>query len=316
MDNVTTCCHNLPASIKTVPGDWAYQSAQIEATAIAGTQNTDIEIQTTDGDKVTLSSDITFEVAAVTYQELSRTNSSYRESQGQIVSASVNRNLELTIEGHLDDQEKKEVKMVLINLFKMIKDFISGKESTDEKQSFANLTAISGVKAEVDMSAGLTVAAQASANYISQTPLEAKPEIQQAHASLEPAVSDRMEQLTDRMMGVVKDSGIDPSKILNRLNRRFSKLSDPFINAGPALWHGMRLRRRILENFIGKLKKWMAENETETGVQKQAEAEKAAVPGHSANLETTAAFSQSTLNTARQDIHFAFEYSNADQYPT
>ena len=145
MNSISACCHNLPAAISKTPGDWTYQSAQIEATGIAAKQSTDIVIQTSDGDKVTLSSDISFEVAAATYHELSRTNSSYSESHGQVISASANRNLGLTIEGHLDEQEKKEVELVLMNLYKMINDFMSGNRTMDEKQAFANLTAIGGL---------------------------------------------------------------------------------------------------------------------------------------------------------------------------
>ncbi|MGD8344409.1 MAG: hypothetical protein PVH53_12490, partial [Desulfobacterales bacterium] len=273
-------------------------------------------IQTTDGDKVTLSSDMTFEAAAVTYQELGRTDTRYSESQAQINSAGAYRNLELTIEGHLDEQEKKEVKMVLTRLFKMIKDFMTGRGATDDKQSLANLSTISDVKAEVDMRASLTVASQTSAKYMSETPLQTKPVSQQPRVSHQPEGSDHIDKLTDRMIGVVKDSGVAPSKILDRFNRQISKLSRLFINGGAVIGHGLELRRRILQNFVSKLREWMAENEPETSTHKKAETEKAALPDQSDNLKTTVVFSHTSLNAARQDIHLAFEYSSADQHET
>ena len=314
MDDVLSCCQNPPDPINRVPGNWVYQSAQIEATKIAAAQSTDIEIQTTDGDKVTLSSDITLEAAAVTYQEVSRTSASYSESQGQIISASANRSFELTVEGHLDEQEKKEVKEVLTNLFKMIKDFIAGNGDTEQTQSFTNLGAISEVKAHVDMSARLTTAAQAAAQYVSEIPLHARAVIQQAQTSQQPAVSDRLKKLTDRMIEVVKDSGVEPSKILNGLNRQISMLAGPFRNAEPAVWHGAQLRRRILENFADKLQKWMVGNEAETRLKIPADAEKPITSDHSANIKTSAAVSQTILNTVRQDIHWTFEYALPDQH--
>jgi hypothetical protein len=102
-----------------VQDNWAYQSAQLEKTTITGQQNSDIEIRTADGDKVTLSSDINFESSAVTYEKLGRTGTGYSVSRGQIVSVNASSNLELTVEGSLDELERKEIKAVLANLFKM-----------------------------------------------------------------------------------------------------------------------------------------------------------------------------------------------------
>jgi len=83
MNGLSCSCNNQTDPFNAVQGNWAYQSSQIEKTTIAGEQSTDIEIQTADGDKVTLSSDIKFESTAVTYEELGRTSSSYSKSQVQ-----------------------------------------------------------------------------------------------------------------------------------------------------------------------------------------------------------------------------------------
>jgi hypothetical protein len=87
------------------------------------------------------------------------------------------------------------------------------------------------------------------------------------------------------------------------------------MNDGPATRQGVELRRRILQNLIGKFKKWTEVNESETPLRKKAGAEKPAPPEHVASPETSAVFSQTTLSAARQDIHLAFEYSSADQHP-
>ena len=78
---------------------------------------------------------------------------------------------------------------------------------------------------------------------------------------------------------------------------------------------GVELRRRTLESFIGKLKKWMAANEAQVPLRKEAGTEKTASPEHVASLETSAVFSQTTLSAARQDIHLALEYSSTNQHP-
>lgn len=312
MNSISSCCSNPPEQLREVQGDWAYQSKQIAATAITGGQSTDIEIQTADGDKVTLSSEIKFDSAAVAYQALGRTSSSYSNAKGQMFSAHASAKLELTVEGTLDQQEKKDIKAVLARLYNMVKDFITGKPATDEKVSFANLTSIKAVKAEVDINASITVAAQTSAHYATPTPIQAKPAIQPANPSQSPAISERVDKLTDRMIRFVKDSGVEPSKILDRVNRKLSRLSYKLINAGPAFRHRMRLRRAILENFAEKLQKLTDNNGAGTNIKEQVDTEKTPPPDHPAIAETTATISESILNAARQDFHFELDYSVAD----
>jgi hypothetical protein len=292
--------------------NWAYESAQIAKAEITGEQSTDIQIQTADGDKVTLSLDIKFESSAIVYEKLGQTGTSYSRSQGQIVSANASSELELTVEGTLDEQEKKEIKAVLMNLFKMVKDFLTGNASTDteEVQNFADLTTISKVNAEFDIKTNVTIAAQSYAKHVVQTPVEEKPAIQEAEASNLPAVSKRVDRLTDRMIERVKDSGAEPSEILNRLNKRRSRFSGNFMHAGRAGWHRMRMIKAIMEDFASKLRKLSAENEA--GINKEpAGAEKTANKDDYTVVETTSSVSETILNVASQDFHFEIEYSVA-----
>jgi hypothetical protein len=293
--------------------NWAYQSAQIAKAEITGEQSTDIEIQTADGDKVTLSSDIKFASSAIVYEKQGQTSTGYSQSQGQIISTTANSNLELTVEGTLDEQEKKEIKAVLMNLFKMVKDFITGHASpdTEEVQNFADLTTISKVKAEVDIKAEVTIAAQSYTKYVVQTPVEEKPVTQEAAAPNLPAVSKRVDKLADRMIERVKDSGVEPSEILNRLNRRLSRFSGNFMHAGRAGWHRMRMIKAIMEDFASKLRKLSAENEAETN-KELADAAETVNSGDYTVVETTSAFTETSLNAASQDFHFEMEYSAAD----
>jgi len=66
MNNISSCCYHPSEGLKILPDNWTYESAQIEKTAIAGEQSTDIVIQTADGDKLTLSSEVKFDSSAIT----------------------------------------------------------------------------------------------------------------------------------------------------------------------------------------------------------------------------------------------------------
>jgi len=306
MNSVPPYCCSPPAPSGPRPANWTYQSTQIEKALITGAQSTDIEIQTAEGDKVTLSSNLQFESSAVAYAELGRTSGRYSESRGQLVSVEANSTFELTVEGTLDEQEKKDIRDVLTNLFKMVKDFMAGNHDTDKAQNFADLTTISKVKAEFDIHAQVTVAAQSDTNYAAQKPVIAKAET--AH---QPAVSKRVDKLTDRMIAAVKDSGVEPARILNRMNRRLSRLTRKFMHAGSSRWHRMHLRQEILEDFVRKLKKLSAENGA--GVDSQADGEeKAADLKEPAMVEMTASAAESILDTVSHDFHFEMAYSAAD----
>ena len=312
MNNVSSCCYHAPDRFRMLPANWAYQSAQIEKTVIAGEQSTDIVIQTADGDKLTLSSETKFESSASTYEELGRTSASYSKSQGRLISARAGGKLELTVEGTLDEQEKKEIKEVLMNLFKMVQGFIDGEANTEETNKFAHLTTISEVKAEFDIKTSVTTAGQSYANYAAQEPEEGKPVMQEANIANLPAVSERADKLTDRMIGFVKDSGIEPSKILKRLNRQLSRGSNKLMNARLPYWHKMRLRQEILKDFAGKLKKLSSENQKKINNKDQSDTEKAVNLNEPAIVQTTCSVSETVLNIASQDLHFDIEYSVAD----
>jgi hypothetical protein len=113
-------------------------------------------------------------------------------------------------------------------------------------------------------------------------------------------------------MRLVKDSGIEPSKIMKRLNRQLSRRSDKFMNARPSHWDKMRLWRKILEDFTGKLKTLSSENQDQINNKEQSGAEKAASLNEPAKVETTCSVSETILNIAGQDFHFEIEYSVAD----
>ena len=312
MNSFACGCYNPPDQFSPARGNWASQSTQIEKTVISAEQSTDIKIQTADGDIVTLSSDIKLESSAFTYEELGRTNASYSRSRGQVVSVNANSKIELTVEGTLDEQEKREIKEVLENLFKMVKDFITGNPDPEETHNFANLTTISKVNAEFDINVSIATASRFSAKQVAQTPVEQKPAIQEVETAKLPAVSERVDKLTDRMIAFVKDSDIEPSKILERLNRRLSRLSNKFTNARWAGGHKLWLRQEILEDFARKLKELSAENEAEINNKEKADAQMAANLNEPAMVERSSSVSETSLNVASQDLHFEIEYSAAD----
>lgn len=312
MNSASACSCNPRDQFNMVPGNWAYRSAQIAQATLAGEQSTDIEIQTADGDKVTLSSDVKFESSAVTYEELGRTNAGFCQSRGQIISATASSSLELSVEGSLDEQEKKDIKEILITLFEMVKDFLTGKAGSEETHDFAEQTTISAVRANFNMDASVTMAELSSANHVAQNPVLEKPELQEEKAAIQPAVSARVDKLTDRMIRFVKDSDIEPSRILKRLNRKLARLSRKFANPNMTNWRRLRLRQEILEDFTRKLKQLSAANEAEIKNKDQVDKKMETNHNEPSPVEMLSSVSETRLNAASQNFHLEVEYSAAD----
>ena len=126
------------------------------------------------------------------------------------------------------------------------------------------------------------------------------------------AVSNRVDKLTDRMIRFVRDSDIEPSKILKRLNRKLARLARRIAHPKMTNWHRLRLRQEILEDFARKLKQLSAENEAEIENKDQVDKEMETDQHEPSFVEMLSSVSETRLNAASQNFHLEVEYSAAD----
>ncbi len=313
MCNVAPCCSHRPDQDRLLPDSWTGQATRIAATTMAGEQSTNIEIQTADGDKVTLSSDISFDSAAIAYEQLGRTRAGYSMKQGLLVCAGATSSVEMTVEGSLDEQEKKEIRKVLKTLFKMVKSFLTPRPAKENSSDLSRLSSIAGVKAEFDINVSMTSAAASYARYAAKVvDVAEKPAAEQQSDTRRPGHSQRVDRLTDRMLAIVKDSGIEPARLLKRLARHLTRISAKLATATTAHWHRLRMRQEILEAFAEKLAKWTAEKNTEINAP-PADSRKSISPDDPSTGQTGLTVSETMLNVSWQSLHFEIEYTAADQ---
>jgi hypothetical protein len=240
-----------------------YNFSQMNHTAFSSEESTDITIMTKDGDKVTLSADIGVEASSTTYNSRALTNATYTESRGKLNSFDVSRQIDIAVEGVLDEQEKEEIEQVIKAISEMISDFLSGKsDRIDEKSNgFADLGTISDVEADFEIRTSVTSVRASAAKYAVYSAYGELPEPSMTNSHSANDGAGPVNRLTERMLRRVKDSGIRPEKFFEPAERMFAERSQRLQRRG---WAGRRAKagnRRIRANFFQKLKKLAAGHE-------------------------------------------------------
>jgi len=305
MDLQCSCNSLSTGQPNAEPDSKLYNFSQINHASIAGEQSADIMIVTDEGDKVTLSLDTQIEASLTTYNRMARTNTTYTESHGKLISFNASQQIGIGVEGELDNQEKKEIKKVIKAIFKMIKDFLSGKNDhlTERVRNFADLKTISNVKAEFEFKKSTAFVNHLSTKSVMHSPV---PENSNpSHSQIEAKESNPIDKLTDQMVQLVKDAGIKPAKLLKSVDRMFSKLFREFLKGEPAGREKMGLGHMIMAEFFHKLEKLSAESE-ENDLQETAEVEKTGNPSETAHLENNSLLQISLLEQSKT---FRMEYS-------
>jgi hypothetical protein len=288
-------------------GKRLYELLQISHASVTHEQSAGITINTAEGDKVTLSSQVQAEASLTTYSSLARTDTAYAESQGKMISLDVNRQIAIGVEGDLDDQEKKEIRKVIKAIFKMVKDFVAGAiDNLMEKTSkFADLKTISNVEAEFEFKKSIALVQHSSASRATVAPTPEEPNVSEA-APVESSDDIKpVRKLTDQMIQMVEDSGIKPKKFLKYFDRMFSRLFEDFLNKAPFGKKGIDLMRIIMAGFFDKLEK-LSEASEERDLQDTAEVEENKYQSETAYSE---AASYLQLDLLEQSNAFKLEYT-------
>jgi hypothetical protein len=256
--NIECACNSISSGQTTPEADNKfYNFSQINQASIASEKSTDITIMTEEGDKVTLSSDIQIDASLTTYNSKALTNTTYTESRGKLFAFDANRQIDIAVEGDLNDQEMEEIEKVLKSISEMIDDFLSGKEdqSAENTGTFADLTTISNVEAEFEIKKSLTLVNYSSVKYAAYSAVQEIREPSKVGSGDSGEDDMPVNRLTDRMLQRVKNSGIGPEKFIEPADRMFSRRSRAFRHHGPAGRRKMSLNRLIRADFFQKLKK-------------------------------------------------------------
>jgi len=223
-----------------------YESSHMNLAAVSREQSADITFVTKEGDKVTLSADSSFEAAYATYDSQARVNGAYTESRGRLSSVNFEREITISVEGDLNDEEKKEIKKVLREIFKMMKNFLSGQSGNPTVSAVKDieLDTLSNVEAKFEVTKSTLEVNHTSAEYVT-------------NSLVPPGESNRdsrpMDRLIDRMSEAVRDSKVGHARFLKNFDHRPARLTDAYLNQEPDARKMRKLVRRITAGLFHQL---------------------------------------------------------------
>jgi hypothetical protein len=203
-------------------GGGNYYGSQITNLSSYQQKNTDITIMTTEGDRVTLSTDSQRQASYSTYSGLARGNGAIAQIQGKSYSMEVNRELSITIEGNLSKQELKDIQKSIKTIDKILHKALSG--NTDHALAMSNKV----IRMESISSFSASLEIENTVSFEQQTIVETQTPTTEMTNEIEsegiPPSNDRLSKLTDNIMETLKNQRFNNRQLISPLNEYFSKL--------------------------------------------------------------------------------------------
>jgi hypothetical protein len=223
-----------------------YEYSRLNLAAVSREQSVDITFVTKEGDKVTLSADSSLKAAYATYDNQAQIKGVYAESTGRLNSVAVEREFTIGVEGDLNDQEKKEIKKVLRQIFKMMKNFLSGQKGNPATSTVKDieLDTLANVEAKFEVKQSVLQVNHTSAEVVTNSSIPAKES---------DTDSTRSERLIGSMVDALKDSEVEHDRFLKAFEHRPARLSDEYIKQEPDAWKMRKMVHRIFAGLFRQL---------------------------------------------------------------
>jgi hypothetical protein len=137
MEGIQSCAPTCRGAVSPASIQFQGEAARLAYLNICEDRSADINILTSEGDKVTLCSDYHAEGTLLTYEHLAYSNSGGETESGQLLEFSEELDISLSVEGELNDQELADIQALLSDLGRMLKAFLTGKSEgkNDEENS-------------------------------------------------------------------------------------------------------------------------------------------------------------------------------------
>jgi len=234
MNSITPYSFASPASSNFREAYQSYAELQVARLSISETQSKDITIFTDEGDKVTISSNQQSHAQYLTYEGLARKRGSgdyqgyaiARKSlamfQGERFEFENSSSISISVDGDLNKQELKDIKKAIKGIDKIMTDLLYGGDMVKaiaKAIEIRELDTISGLEANYQYEKEIMV---------EQTSIkEATTYSRQGFAETSPLTRNddslnHLKTLIDKMAGIVKESGLEPSGFDNPIKRLFS----------------------------------------------------------------------------------------------
>jgi hypothetical protein len=229
-------------------------------------ESADFTIVTAEGDKVMFSSSSQFQATYVTYDSFARTKGEFTLFQGESFDLNTNRELVISVDGDLNRQELKDIKKALRTIGKIMKGFLSGDigNSAAKAMKIGKLESISSLEASLQLEQNISLD--------QQLVTETTPSLSKVADAIMPkddmTVLEHINNLTDKMTDVVKDSRVKPAKLVRPIHKLFSHLFKGLSRDNPPDSPRLAIAKLIKSNLLNRIEH-LSETEEDKGTEQK-----------------------------------------------
>jgi len=284
MEGIQSCMPSCGRGADPPSIEFQGQSARLSCLNVCEEQSAEIAITTDEGDKVMLSAHQHAEARLLTYEHLAYNHAGYGWEEIELSDFTLDREIDLTIEGELNDQELADIQALLRDLGGMLQSFLTGGAGSEGLPAaaggFNRFSTLSAFEADFECHTRVQylngeadrLAVQASCRpLLADPPGPAAATVPQVAVSipvLDPALAaaaptavaplplhGEAEQTAAKMARRVNTSGLPPRRLL-KLLKKFMKnflkemLANQVINTAQA-----QRGESVLDRFIGEVRR-------------------------------------------------------------
>ena len=213
---------------------------------------------TDEGDKVTISIDMKQSNHFESYKGLLCTNGLIAGVEGKSILIDSSKELSLSVQGDLNDQELKDVQKAIQAIDKIMQSALSGKigNAFTMVKKVGDLEFISAFKANLKLKKNIIIK-QTVFTSIEGEMSEPTNELDK----LDQLLQNPLKPTTDQILDVIKHAGVSPVKMIKPLNQYLSKLFEKLSEENPKDSKIVDMGKLMKSELLERIKKMHQEKE-------------------------------------------------------
>ena len=252
MNSISPGITNSRDYSRFIMDDREFSASQLTRVETAQKQDKDITLITAEGDKVTISSDSSYQSTTMTYDRLMYGKGAYTRIRGENYNFEKDQNLSISVEGDLSKEELEDIKKLLNDIDKVMGDFLSGDmgKAMASALKIGGLESISSFEASLQYERSVSVEQQMMAQVTSSSPATDRTSAPSNNDQL----PDEIDKVADQMAGIIQDSEINPGKAIKAIEKYFSDLFNRISDDDSPDCPKMKAAERIRSVLLNKIK--------------------------------------------------------------
>ena len=233
-------------------------TTELNRASVMDRKSVDISLVTAEGDIVTISLDSFLEESYTGYNSKGHMGGIATKTQMETFGSFSSREMLLTLEGDLNEEELADIQRVLGQIESLASDFFTGEidEVVAKAMQFGDMGSIVGLQANLEYTYSMSIERQYTAKMTGTTsePPETVTEKER------PMAGDNVRRLIDEMIKTVGDSNVKPGKMAKVLPKFIDYLFDKYLAEDDSSGPNQEMAKSIKSELLQALPEKMISN--------------------------------------------------------